>query len=146
MDASYSVFHTAGVVFRFSAETILVLSIVYAIVPRFRPWFSRISPPFAYAVIGTTLACLFTYVCEAKTALYGGNPYERYLFIRNRLAGPYWWAYWTSVASTLAPNLFWLRRMRTRPIPCFLIAFFSLWDLWLSVASLLMIHFFGHAF
>ncbi len=64
-------------------------------------------------ILATGLIVGYAYATEFFTAWYSGNPYERFVFI-NRALGPYAWAYWTMVScNVLAPQLFWLRRVRT---------------------------------
>ncbi len=55
----------------------------------------------------------YSYVIEAFTAWYSGNPYERYAYW-NRAFGPYAWAFWIMVScNVLAPQLFWFKKVRT---------------------------------
>ena len=55
----------------------------------------------------------YAYACEFFIAWYGGNEYEKSIFI-NRATGPYAWAYWTMVScNVIAPQLFWSKRFRT---------------------------------
>ncbi len=52
------------------------------------------------------------YVTELFTAWWSGNPYEQFAF-KNRMAGPFAWAYWTMFAcNVIAPQLLWFRRVR----------------------------------
>jgi molybdopterin-containing oxidoreductase family membrane subunit len=62
-------------------------------------------------VTGGIVAC--AYGTELFTAWYSGNVYERFAF-KNRALGPYGWAYWIMVACNVgAPQLFWIKRVRT---------------------------------
>jgi molybdopterin-containing oxidoreductase family membrane subunit len=55
----------------------------------------------------------YAYGLEFFIAWYSGNAYELFTF-RNRAFGPYAWAYWTMVScNTLAPQLFWFKRVRS---------------------------------
>ena len=55
----------------------------------------------------------YAYACEFFIAWYGGNAYEKAIFI-NRATGPYAWAYWTMVScNVIAPQLFWSKKLRT---------------------------------
>jgi molybdopterin-containing oxidoreductase family membrane subunit len=57
----------------------------------------------------------FAYVIELFMAWYSGNRFEQFTFM-NRMLGPYAWAYWTMFAcNVLAPQLFWIRKVRTTP-------------------------------
>jgi len=63
---------------------------------------------------------------EFFVAWYGGNPYEQWLFLRNRLAdpyligpalhitpAPYWWAYWCMIScNVISPQFFWFKKNR----------------------------------
>ncbi|HWV73092.1 MAG TPA: NrfD/PsrC family molybdoenzyme membrane anchor subunit [Pseudosphingobacterium sp.] len=53
------------------------------------------------------------YLTELFIAWYSGSEYEMYAFA-NRVAGPYWWAYWTMMTcNVISPQLFWVKRIRT---------------------------------
>src|SRR4029078_4373852 len=55
----------------------------------------------------------YAYAMEFFIAWYGGNEYERFLFL-NRATGPYWWAFWTMIScNVLSPQVFWFKRFRT---------------------------------
>ena len=55
----------------------------------------------------------YAYGMEFFIAWYGGNEYERFLFI-NRATGPYAWAYWTMIScNVLSPQVFWFKKFRT---------------------------------
>lgn len=53
------------------------------------------------------------YLTELFIAWYSGSEYELYAF-QNRIAGPYWWAYWTMMTcNVISPQLFWFKKIRT---------------------------------
>ena len=53
------------------------------------------------------------YLTELFIAWYSGSEYEMAAFA-NRIAGPYWWAYWTMMTcNVVSPQLFWFKRIRT---------------------------------
>ncbi len=55
----------------------------------------------------------YAYGMELFIAWYSGNEYEWFIF-RNRVAGPYAWAYWTMIScNVLSPQVFWFKRFRT---------------------------------
>jgi molybdopterin-containing oxidoreductase family membrane subunit len=55
----------------------------------------------------------YAYGMELFIAWYSGNEYEWFVF-RNRVAGPYAWAYWTMIScNVLSPQVFWFKRFRT---------------------------------
>jgi Ni/Fe-hydrogenase subunit HybB-like protein len=56
----------------------------------------------------------YAYAMEFFVAWYGGNEYERFVFVHNRLTGPYAWAYWTMIScNVLSPQVFWFKKLRT---------------------------------
>lgn len=56
----------------------------------------------------------YAYAMEFFIAWYGGNEYERFLFVQNRLQGPYAWAYWIMIScNVLSPQVFWFKKCRT---------------------------------
>jgi len=53
------------------------------------------------------------YLTELFIAWYSGSQYELYAF-QNRIAGPYWWAYWLMMTcNVISPQLFWFKKIRT---------------------------------
>lgn len=55
----------------------------------------------------------YAYAMEFFIAWYGGNEYERFVFM-NRATGPYAWAYWTMIScNVLSPQVFWFKKFRT---------------------------------
>jgi molybdopterin-containing oxidoreductase family membrane subunit len=55
----------------------------------------------------------YAYSMEFFIAYYGGNEYERFLFI-NRVTGPYAWAWWSMfTCNVMVPQIFWFKKMRT---------------------------------
>ncbi len=55
----------------------------------------------------------YAYSMEFFIAYYGGNDYERFLFI-NRVTGPYAWAWWSmTICNVCVPQIFWFKKMRT---------------------------------
>jgi Ni/Fe-hydrogenase subunit HybB-like protein len=68
-------------------------------------------------VTGSMVA--YSYLMEFFIAWYSGNEFERFAFL-NRALGPYAWAYWVMVCcNMLAPQLFWIKKIR-RSIPAML--------------------------
>ena len=62
----------------------------------------------------------YAYAMEMFIAWYGGNQFERFVFL-NRALGPYAWAYWTMVScNVIFPQLFWFKKIR-RSIPAMFI-------------------------
>jgi Ni/Fe-hydrogenase subunit HybB-like protein len=56
----------------------------------------------------------YAYAMEFFIAWYGGNEYERFLFVQNRMQGPMAWAYWIMIScNVLSPQVYWFKRFRT---------------------------------
>ncbi len=65
-------------------------------------------------VIATSGMVAMAYATEFFTALYSGNPYEKFVFL-NRARGPFAWGYWIMVScNVLIPQLLWFKRVRSR--------------------------------
>jgi molybdopterin-containing oxidoreductase family membrane subunit len=78
----------------------------------------------------------YAYAMEFFIAWYGGNPYEKSLFLNTRAAdpfiigpmlgikpAPYWWAYWTMITcNVLVPQFFWFKKIRTSMIAVFVLS------------------------
>ena len=70
------------------------------------------------------------YLTEFFMAWYSGVPYEQYAF-KNRMTGPYWWAYWSMMTcNVITPQLFWFRKIRTSIIATFIISIFVNIGMW----------------
>ncbi len=64
----------------------------------------------------------YAYLLEVFTAWYSGNGFESFM-ARTRALGPYAWAYWTMIGcNVVAPQFFWIKRLRTNVWFIFLIA------------------------
>jgi molybdopterin-containing oxidoreductase family membrane subunit len=64
----------------------------------------------------------FAYATEFFSAWYGDNLYERYHFI-NRATGPYAFGFYLMViCNTLAPQLFWFKKIRTNVAVLFVVS------------------------
>jgi len=67
----------------------------------------------AKVMLATGLLVAYGYMMEAFFAWYSGNGYELFM-IKNRMFGPYWWAYWCLIlCNVVAPNLLWAKNLRT---------------------------------
>jgi Ni/Fe-hydrogenase subunit HybB-like protein len=67
----------------------------------------------AKVMLATGLIVAYGYMMEAFFAWYSGQPFEMYM-MKNRMTGPYWWAYWLLiVCNVVAPNLLWIKNLRT---------------------------------
>ncbi|HOA73059.1 MAG TPA: polysulfide reductase NrfD [Phycisphaerae bacterium] len=73
-------------------------------------------------LLTTGLIVGYAYGIELFMAWYSGSLYERFAFL-NRMAGPYAWAYWTMIfCNVAAPQLFWVKRLRTNLWVMFFVA------------------------
>jgi molybdopterin-containing oxidoreductase family membrane subunit len=67
----------------------------------------------AKVMLATGLIVAYGYMMEAFFAWYSANDYEEFM-IKNRMFGPYWWAYWALIlCNVVAPNLLWVKNLRT---------------------------------
>ncbi len=65
---------------------------------------------------------MLAYATEIFTAWYSGPGYEWFAF-RNRMTGPYAWAYWTMVSCiVLGGQLLWIKRLRTSAVALFILS------------------------
>ena len=81
-------------------------------------------------VLATSGMVALAYATEFFTAMFSGNPYERYAFL-NRALGPLAWGYWTMVACNIViPQLYWFRRVRRNLVAVFVISIFVNIGMW----------------
>ena len=98
----------------------------------------------------------YAYLMELFVAWYSGNPYEWWVFLRNRLAcpylftfpdwvpflggldfgsknnyAPYWWAYWAMMScNVISPQFFWSKKLRNNVLVVFIVANFVNAGMW----------------
>lgn len=84
-------------------------------------WLSRAIVVLAVILLAASTVIAAAYIAELLIAYVGANAYERAAFTV-RITGVLAWAYWLTVGSSLAPQLFWVRRFRSRPLPALLIS------------------------
>jgi molybdopterin-containing oxidoreductase family membrane subunit len=86
----------------------------------------------AKVMLATGLFVAYGYMCEAFFAWYSGSAYETFM-IKNRMSGPYWWAYWLLIlCNVAAPNLLWSKRLRTSVGFLFGVSFVVSTGMWLE--------------
>jgi hypothetical protein len=86
----------------------------------------------AKVMLATGLVLAYGYVMEMFTAWYSGNIYEVYLAL-NRIAGPYAFTYYLLIlCNILTPQLLWFKKIRTSPVPLFIIAIIVNIGMWLE--------------
>jgi Ni/Fe-hydrogenase subunit HybB-like protein len=86
----------------------------------------------------------YAYAMEFFVAYYSANEFERWVFLRNRLAdpfligpalgvepAPYWWAYWAMIScNVISPQLFWFKRCRDSVIIVWIVSNFVNAGMW----------------
>lgn len=84
------------------------------------------------------------YITEFFVAMYSGNIYEQWVFMRNRVAdpvifgplfgvekAPYWWAYWSMMTcNVISPQIFWFKKMRRSVVVTFIMSIFINIGMW----------------
>jgi molybdopterin-containing oxidoreductase family membrane subunit len=81
-------------------------------------------------VIATSGIVGLAYATEFFTALYSGNPYERFVFM-NRALGPLAWAYWTmATCNVVVPQILWFARVRRTFWAVFVVTLFVNVGMW----------------
>lgn len=84
----------------------------------------------ARMVLAAGLVIDYSYAVEIFDAFYSGNRYD-VASIMDKFAGPYAWAYWTTIAcNVLAIQALWFQRVRDRPLALFAIAILVLVGMW----------------
>jgi molybdopterin-containing oxidoreductase family membrane subunit len=70
------------------------------------------------------------YITELFMSWYSGSPYEGYAF-RNRVSGPYWWAYWAMMTcNVISPQFFWVQSLRRNVVFTFILSIFINIGMW----------------
>jgi molybdopterin-containing oxidoreductase family membrane subunit len=86
----------------------------------------------AKVMLATGLMVAYGYGVEIFMAFYSGNQYEEFMLL-NRIRGPYrfhWWA--LLLCNVLAPQLIWIRKVRSTPWLVFVVAMFVNVGMWLE--------------
>jgi Ni/Fe-hydrogenase subunit HybB-like protein len=87
----------------------------------------------AKVMLATGLVVAYGYTIEAFTAWYGGNVYEGYAILTNRLTGPYAPAFMALLfCNIVTPQALWSGRVRSTPILLFIIALIINVGMWLE--------------
>jgi molybdopterin-containing oxidoreductase family membrane subunit len=86
----------------------------------------------AKVMLATGLIVAYGYTMEAFFGWYSGNQYERFT-IWNRMTGPYASMYWALiVCNVIAPNLLWIKNLRTSVPFLFVISLVVSLGMWLE--------------
>ncbi len=86
----------------------------------------------AKVMLATGLIVAYGYIVEIFMAFYSGNQYEEFMIL-NRIGGPYklhWWA--LILTNVLAPQMVWIRKIRSTPWMLFIVAMFVNVGMWLE--------------
>jgi Ni/Fe-hydrogenase subunit HybB-like protein len=86
----------------------------------------------AKVMLATGLIVVYGYATEIFFSFYSGNPYEKFMIL-NRISGPYQ-SHWIALicCNALVPQLLWFRRVRTNPLPLWLVAMVVNVGMWLE--------------
>jgi molybdopterin-containing oxidoreductase family membrane subunit len=80
----------------------------------------------------TGLIVVYGYAMEAFFGWYSANQYERFMIL-NRTTGPYAWSYWALIfCNGIAPQILWIKRMRTNLPVLFTVALIVSVGMWLE--------------
>jgi molybdopterin-containing oxidoreductase family membrane subunit len=125
-------YFVAGAVFAGFAM-VLILAIPIRAIYRLEDFITmRHLENMAKIVLVTGLIVAYGYMMEAFMGWYSANPYESYMIL-NRMTGPYAPFYWALIAcNALAPQVFWLKRMRTNIVALFTVAVVVSIGMWLE--------------
>jgi Ni/Fe-hydrogenase subunit HybB-like protein len=86
----------------------------------------------ANVMLATGLMVAYGYLMEAFMAWYSGDIFEQQM-MANRMFGPYGWIFWAlMLVNVLVPQSLWSRRVRTHPVPLFLVALSVNLGMWLE--------------
>ena len=86
----------------------------------------------AKVMLATGWIVAYGYAIEAFMGWYGGNRYDQTL-LWNRLHGPYApWYYALLICNLAAPQVLWIRKMRTSPVWLFFVSLIILVGMWLE--------------
>ena len=84
----------------------------------------------AKIILVTGLIVSYGYMMEVFFGWYSANPYESFM-ISNRMKGPYATIYWLLIAcNVLAPQVFWLKSMRTSIPALFIVSVIVSFGMW----------------
>ena len=86
----------------------------------------------AKVMLATGLIVAYGYLIEIFMAWYSGNWFEQFMIL-NRITGPYRWTWYALIlCNVLAPQLIWVKKVRTTPWMIFIVAIFVNVGMWLE--------------
>jgi len=84
-------------------------------------------------MLATGLIVFYSYMMELFYAWYSGNVFEKYVLNNDRIFGPYGGMYAALIiCNGLAPQMMWIKRLRTSPFWLFVTAMFVNVGMWLE--------------
>lgn len=121
-------YFAVGAIFSLSAALVALFALVAALAAPTRGVIRSIATPFIFIFAIASALILGAYIREAAVALTSSNPYERWLFLHSNLlpTAQYSLDYRLHIEKVLVPQLFWLKRIRSSLLLCFLIPLLSL--------------------
>ncbi|MEO0482064.1 MAG: NrfD/PsrC family molybdoenzyme membrane anchor subunit [Planctomycetota bacterium] len=128
-------YFVAGAIFGGFAMVLLLLIPARLLFPNFKDFLTlKHLETMAKIILVTGMMVGFAYSMEFFIAWYGGNAFELYAFLGNRVdpsLAPYWWAYWAMIfCNVVTPQVFWFRAMRTNPMVIWIVAAFVTVGMW----------------
>ena len=133
-------YFVAGAVFGGFAMVLFLLVPLRELLPNMKDLLTlRHLENMAKILLATGMMVGFAYAMEFFIAWYGGNEYELYAFLNNRVTptwlsedgAPYWWAYWAMITcNVISPQVFWFKKMRTNPLVIWIVALFVTIGMW----------------
>jgi molybdopterin-containing oxidoreductase family membrane subunit len=86
----------------------------------------------AKVMLVTGLIVAYGYAIEAFISWYSGDAFEWFMTV-DRVTGRYWWAYSALIlCNVIAPQVLWFRRIRSSPVPLFIISLVINVGMWLE--------------
>lgn len=111
---------------------VLTLMIIVRKVYKFQEYITQ-SHLDAIARILTFISLIMAtaYVTELFIAWYGGQEYEMFTFMKNRVTGEYTMAFWTMITcNAIIPQLFWFKKIRKNITIVFIMSIFINIGMW----------------
>ncbi|MGZ5472884.1 MAG: quinol:electron acceptor oxidoreductase subunit ActD [Thermoanaerobaculia bacterium] len=124
-------YFVAGAIFSGMSMVLTLMIIARAVMPALRDYLTvNHIDAMAKLVLATSGIVGLAYATELFTAMYSGNPYERFVFV-NRAMGPFAWGFWTMViCNVVLPQLYWFRRVRRSIAAVFVLSIFVNVGMW----------------
>jgi Ni/Fe-hydrogenase subunit HybB-like protein len=86
----------------------------------------------AKVMLATGLIVVYGYAMEIFFSAYSANQYEKFMIL-NRITGPYRWDWRLLIlCNAIVPQFLWLRKVRTNPVPLWIVCMFVNMGMWLE--------------